>query len=111
MDKLTQYRAYIHQILEQYASQTHSYGEIETQVLEDTTHDHYQVCHVGWHQDRRIHGCILHLDIKDGKIWIQQNTTEDQIAKTLVELGIPKDDIVLGLHAPYRRQFTEYAAQ
>ena len=62
MDKLNQYRAYIHQILEQYASQTHSYGEIETQVIEDTVHDHYQVYHVGWHQDRRIHGCILHLD-------------------------------------------------
>ncbi len=111
MDKLTQYRASIHQLLEQYANQHHSYGDIETQVLEDTAHDHYQVCHVGWHQDRRIHGCILHLDIKDGKIWIQQNTTEALIAEALVDHGIPKEDIVLGFHAPYRRQFTEYAVQ
>ncbi len=111
MDTVSQYRAYIQQLLKKYATQTHSYGDIETQVIEDTTHDHYQVYHVGWHNDRRVHGCILHLDIKDGKIWIQHNSTEERIAAELVKLGIPKDDIVLGFHAPYRRQFTEYAAQ
>lgn len=111
MDKLKQYRACIHQILQRYAAQRHSYGQIETQVIEDTTHDHYQVYHVGWHDDRRIHGCILHIDIKDGKIWIQHNSTEEHIAAELVKAGIPKEDIVLGFHAPYRRQFTEYAVR
>ncbi len=111
MDTVNQYRAYIQQLIKKYATQTHSYGDIETQVIEDTTHDHYQVYRVGWHNDRRVHGCILHLDIKDGKIWIQHNSTEKRIAAELVKLGIPKDDIVLGFHAPYRRQFTEYATR
>ncbi|NJN90828.1 MAG: XisI protein [Leptolyngbyaceae cyanobacterium SL_5_14] len=63
---------------------------------------------VGWDGDRRVHGCVLHLDIKDGKIWIQHNTTELQIAQELAALGIPKQDIVLGFQAPYLRQFTEF---
>ncbi len=111
MDKVSQYRACIHQVLQTYATQTHSYGEIETQVIEDTTHDHYQIYHVGWHHDRRIHGCILHIDIKNEKIWIQHNSTEQRIAAELLELGVLKEDIVLGFHVPYRRQFTEYAVQ
>ena len=111
MDKVTQYRACIQQILQHYATQTHTYGEIETQVIEDIAHDHYQVYYVGWHNDRRIHGCVLHLDIKDGKIWIQHNSTEERIATELVKLGIPKDEIVLGFQARYRRQFTDDAVQ
>ena len=31
------------------------------------------------------------------------------IADELVEMGVPKDDIVLGFHSPFKRQFTEYA--
>ena len=50
-----------------------------------------------------------HLDIKGGKIWIQWNGTEDDIAAELVALGVPKHDIVLGFHTPLLRQYTEYA--
>jgi hypothetical protein len=46
---------------------------------------------------------------KDGKIWIQHDGTEIGIANQLVELGIPKSDIVLAFHSPFKRQFTEFA--
>lgn len=111
MDKIAQYRTGIHQVFEKYATYTPSYGDIEVQLIEDTTNDHYQVYFVGWHDDRRVHGCVLHLDIKDEKVWVQHNSTENRIAEELMEAGIAKEDIVLGFHAPYRRQFTEYAAQ
>jgi XisI protein len=35
--------------------------------------------------------------------------TEEGIANELVELGIPKQAIVLGYHAPYDRQYTDFA--
>lgn len=109
MDKRITYRTHIHTLLQRYSDHTPPYGEIETQLIEDTEHDHYQVISVGWDKQRRIHGCTLHLDIKQGKIWIQHNSTEDDIAEELVTLGIPKDDIVLGFHAPSRRRYTGYA--
>ena len=110
MDKLTRYRTYVHQILEPYTRHKPSYGDIEIQLIEDTTHDHYQIYHVGWDGHRRVHGCSLHLDIKNDKIWIQHDGTEIGMANELVKLGVPKNAIVLGFQAPYMRQHTEFAA-
>ncbi|MDQ4078745.1 MAG: XisI protein [Chloroflexota bacterium] len=109
MDRVTQYRAYIQRLLEEYAHYKPSYGDLEVQTLFDQERDHYQLCTVGWHDDRRVHGCVLHLDIKDGKIWIQHDGTEIGIANELVELGVPKEDIVLAFHAPYKRPYTGFA--
>ncbi|NJO42492.1 MAG: XisI protein [Cyanobacteria bacterium CRU_2_1] len=68
-----------------------------------------QLVQVGWQNNRRVYGCILHLDIKDGKIWLQHNGTERQVADELVALGVPKQDIVLGFQSPSKRKFTEFA--
>lgn len=84
-------------------------GETEVQLVCDTQRDHYQLMHLGWEGLRRVYGCILHLDIKDGKIWIQRDGTEIGIANELIAAGVPRQDIVLGFHAPYKRQFTEFA--
>jgi hypothetical protein len=51
----------------------------------------------------------MHIDIKDGKIWIQHDGTEVGIATLLLEQGVPANDIVLGFHTPFMRQFTEFA--
>ncbi|MEL6381237.1 MAG: XisI protein [Cyanobacteria bacterium J06626_18] len=64
--------------------------------------------YVGWRGIKRDFGCVLHLDIKDGKIWIQHDGTEVGIANQLVKLGVPKQDIVLAFHEPEVRQFTNF---
>jgi hypothetical protein len=51
----------------------------------------------------------MHLDIKNGKIWIQINNTELDIGQALVEMGIPKEDIVIGFQPVYIRQVSGYA--
>jgi serine/threonine protein kinase len=109
------YRQYIQQLLSERAQRSAKQREMQSNVLEydvqtifDTLHDHYQLLHVGWRNNRRDFGCILHLDIKDGKIWIQHDGTEEGIANQLVEMGVPKQDIVLAFHEPYVRQFTDF---
>jgi XisI protein len=109
MEKIEKYRDYIKNILLEYASYKPSYGEVEMEVIFDSEHDRYQVVRVGWENKQRVYGCSMHLDIKDGKIWIQQNVTEIDIGQELVDLGVPKSDIVVGFHLPYMRQFTEFA--
>ena len=49
--------------------------------------------------------------IKNEKIWIQQNTTEVDIALELMFMGVPKQDIVIGFHTPKMRQFTDFAVR
>ena len=106
-----QYRQYIrHLLLEraQRSSMQRNAQEYEVQTIFDSEHDHYQLLYVGWRGDKRDFGCILHLDIKGGKIWIQHDGTEEGIANRLVEMGVPKQDIILAFHEPYVRQFTGF---
>jgi hypothetical protein len=103
------YRQFIQQLLLERVQRSKSREGIELQAIFDTERDHYQLTYVGWRGDRRQFGCLLHLDIKDGKIWIQQDGTEVGIANQLMELGVPKEDIVLAFHAPFMRQFTTFA--
>jgi hypothetical protein len=110
MDRLERYRNLVQDILREYGSIKPSYGDMEFQTLFDHERDHYQLTTVGWDDYRRLHGCILHVDIKDGKIWIQHDGTEEGIASRLVSLGVPKEHIVLGFHAPYKRPYTGFAS-
>lgn len=107
---IEQYRRYIRHLLTeraQRASRQRNAPEYEVQTIFDTEQDHYQLLYVGWRLNKRDFGCILHLDIKGGKIWIQHDGTEVGIANQLVEMGVPKD-IILAFHEPAVRQFTDF---
>lgn len=73
--------------------------------------DHYQLLNVGWHGNRRVRGCVLQIDIKNEKIWIQHDGTEIGVANELVEWGVPKEDIILAYHAPYKRPYTGFGVE
>ena len=109
MDKLNQYRQIVRHILTTHAQVQPSYGEIVRQTIFDGEQDHYQVINTGWERQRRVYGCLIHIDIQDGKIWIQYDGTEVGVANELVEAGVPKQDIVLAYQSPYLRQLTEFA--
>jgi len=105
------YRQYIRHLLTERAQRQvmqQKVQEYEVQTIFDAEHDHYQLLYVGWRGNKRDFGCILHLDIKDGKIWIQHDGTEVGIANLLVEMGVPKQDIILAFHEPEVRQFTDF---
>lgn len=109
MEKLEIYRNYIKELLLDCSQNQPAYGEIEVQTIFDVEGDHYQILHLGWHQKTWIHSCIIHIDIKDEKIWIQWNGTERDLAAELVDIGVEKKDIVIGFHTPFMRKFTQYA--
>lgn len=109
MDKLQRYREIVRRVIEEYAKDKPSLGQVKTESVIDPAHDHYEVMHVGWHGHRRIHGAVVHIDIHDGKVWIQHDGTNRPVADELVEAGIPKEDIVLGFHPASVRQHTGFA--
>ena len=108
MDKLAQYRQYVQKLINHYAEDDVSDDEVEVQLILDTERDHYQWMNVGWQELSRIYRTIIHIDIKDGKIWLQQNLTDQNPAEELVAMGVPREDIVLGLQPPYKRPYTDY---
>ena len=109
MEKIELYRAHIQKVIRESGRVKPAFGDVKMQPIFDTEHDHYQLTYVGWHGRRRKYGCLMHLNIANGKIWIQHDGTEVGIANELVELGVPKEDIVLAYHPPYKRPYTGFA--
>ena len=109
MASLDVYRQIIETILTEYARLPYAYEDILTEAVFDRVHDRYVLVNVGWDNGQRVHGGLVHIDIIDGKLWIQRDGTEHGIAKELVQAGVPKDRIVLGFQPAYIRPHTEYA--
>ena len=88
------YQRCIKQILSEYESlQT---DQLSTELIFDDERKHYLVMWLGWNGYKRIHECAIHIDIVDDKIVIQWNDTEELLEDSLMSLGIPKQDIILG---------------
>ncbi len=83
--------------------------DVEEQLIVDEQRDHYQVLAIGWENGKRVCYPVFHLDIRDGKIWVQEDATDSRIVDQLEKAGVPKKDIVLAFMAPYKRSFTDYA--
>lgn len=77
----------------------------------DDTNRHYLLIEEGWERGKRIHGVFVHIDLIDGKFWIQADHTEEGIATELLEAGVPKDKIVLAFKSIERRRMTEFAVE
>ena len=103
------YRELVKSIIYKYVNEQPQSDLENIEIIFDQEREHY-LLYAGWHDEERIYGCPIYISIKNGKIWIQRDFTEEGIANQLVELGVPKTDIVLGFRSPYVRQFTGFAS-
>ena len=110
MDRVERYREIVRRVIEDYARYKPSHGQIETEAVADRDRDHYEVLHVGWDGARRVHGSVVHIDIRAGKVWVQYDGTSLPVAEELAAAGIPREDIVLAFHPAELRQHTGFAA-
>ena len=107
--KVKKYERFILDILAEYAKVRYSNIDAHNTLITDKDNHHYQIVTIGWDKNKFIHDCPIHIDIIDGKIWIQQNMTEIDLDDELLELGVPKSDIVLGFLTPKMREYSDYA--
>jgi hypothetical protein len=92
-----------------YAQYQPARGEVQIEVIFDAGNDHYELIYAGWNGPYRIHGSVLHIDIRHGKIWMQHDGTEGGIAEELVKAGVARDRIVLAFKPPDIRPYTDFA--
>jgi hypothetical protein len=109
MDPLDPYRAILESILIEYTRIPYSHGDFHTEAIFDRTRDRYALINVGWDGRERVHGCLVHVDIIDGKFWIQRDGLEHGIATELLEAGVPKDRIVIAFRSIEMRRHMEFA--
>lgn len=110
MDKIKKYQKAIKKVIRKYHSPVvkHNYDEYESQIVFDEERGHYFLINVGWNEYDRIFSCMLHIDLKEDKIWIRQDWTEG-VVDDFLKMGIPKLDLILAFLAPYKRPYAEIA--
>lgn len=86
----------------------HNEAYLRHSLIFDDVHEHYQLLRYGWQNEKYIHNVSIHIDIIGGKVWIQRNTTEEEIVDVLAENGITSGDVVLGFVSPEMRKLYAY---
>ena len=110
MDRLKHHRKIIQEVLIEYHQLNEKSGSTtESALVFDEVHDQYLLLLMGWHKDERIKSVMIHIRLKDDKIWIEEDWTEDGVATDLLHKGIAREEIVLAFHPPHVRQYTEFA--
>lgn len=111
MARVDEYKNIVLQALEEHKSPRSSAQPDEEHdfIVADGKNVHYQLMSIGWKEAKRVYGCLVHLDIIEGKIWVQYDGIETGITERLLELGVPKEDIVLGFQMPFKRKFSGFA--
>jgi XisI protein len=111
MDKLSEYRKAIQKLLTEYDCfyTTSSMEDHENCLVFDEHRDQYLWIHMGWQGKQRCKGITIHVRIKNEKIWIEEDWTEEGVATELINSGIPSEDIVLAFYPPEERYLTDFA--
>lgn len=108
--KLEKYESILIGALQEYADMFNQQRDgLEAKVIINRAGGHYQLLNLGWRKDDYHFYVIFHFEVKNNKIWLQENRTDVLIAKELVDKGIPKEYIVLGLQEPELRAESGYA--
>jgi XisI protein len=99
MDRVDEYRQITNEFLADFVK-----NDANAQLILDQSHDRYLVMHNEWRDEYRIYGCAMQLDIIEGQIWIQHNSTEIYIDRELIQRGVAPRDIILGFRSPSIRK-------
>ncbi|MEM8642101.1 MAG: XisI protein [Cyanobacteria bacterium P01_G01_bin.54] len=112
MDRVSLYRKSIQKILTEYyeiSAQTPEPDGMESVLAFDEQRDHYFWLQIGWDEDGRVRAITVYIRIKDEKIHIEQDLTEEGMAKELLRFGVLPEDIVLAFQPPEMRKYTDFA--
>ena len=110
MDKITNYQNIIIDFLQEQGKYTLGMNkDIRREIIIDRESNNFQLLYIGWKGHNYQFFVAFHLSIINDKIWLQWNRTEHEVVDYLMERGVPKTDIVLGLTPPYARIHTGFA--
>jgi XisI protein len=109
MGDVANYAEIVKRIIREYAAIRPANGDILIETIFDDAQGHYEMVYSGWDGWRRVHGSVIHVDVRDGKVWVQHDGTEAGITDELLEAGIPAKSIVLAFHHPEKRKLTPFA--
>jgi hypothetical protein len=111
MDKLSEYKETVKNILNFYVELDRKTPEpnMEYFLIADDENGQYLWKTIGREKDKHVDLTTVYIRLKNDKIYIEEDWTEEGIAMDLLRAGVPKEDIVLAFHEPSLRKYTEFA--
>jgi XisI protein len=95
MDKITQYKKAIKEILEVLASRIPvNRPTLKKHLVIDDAKNEYILVSLGPNEVKYYYNVLVHLEIKDGKILIHEENIDPTIYERLMDKGIAEKDIV-----------------
>jgi hypothetical protein len=114
MDKSTEYIKILKEIFDEYQSlMKRASSNIDQKIspifIVDELQGIFAWLDFGWTKQGRTKSINVFVRLKDGKIHIEEDWTEEGIGTILLERGVSPKDIVIEFHPPEMRQYTEFA--
>jgi hypothetical protein len=109
MDTLIKLDQVIESVLQQTVDTLSVHENENFQIIIDADRKNFVLIMLGWEGHRRVHDCLVHIQIIHDRIWIQHDGIEDSITESLEAAGIPKNQIVLAFYPEHVRVHTGYA--
>ncbi len=111
MDRMTQYRKIVEGIIHQHVEQEKKESNSELLAVCDAESGNYLLMEVGWEPSQRIYNTLFHLRLKDNQVWIEEDWSEQGIARELLDAGVPSNAIELGFQPPDLRPYVEWPSK
>jgi hypothetical protein len=102
---------YAEEILTEYVKIPYSLSKTRQIAVCDRARGQFLIMLEGWEHFQRDHGCLVHLEIKDNKLWIQRDGTEDGLALEFERRGVPQEQMILAFYPPSDRAYADYAIE
>lgn len=109
MDSVNDLGEVVERILTVYTQIPYAHGDLRCEGIFDRQNHRYVLMTLGWDEGKRVHFPLVHIDIIEGKTWIEKDNTEAGVAEDLVRAGIPKSKIVIAFRSLEMRKHMEYA--
>jgi len=111
MADLTHYQNLIKPFMNTFAEIANSQPTPDTEmvVIFDDQHKQYMLLNMGWTKNGHLHHTTLHVYLREGKFWIEEDWTENGFANYLLEQGVSNEEIVLAFQPPEMRPLTDFA--
>jgi hypothetical protein len=109
MDTVEKFRQAIAAVFAEWEKLPRIPSDWRIEGVRDEKRDRYTLNMVDFGGERYRSNLLAHLEIRDGKIWILTDNTEDGLATQLLEQGVSKQQIVLAFYSPSTRELGEFA--
>jgi hypothetical protein len=96
-------------VVDDYARIKYVYDQVERQSVFDRDKGRFLLMIAGWNKGKRVHGCLIDVQIKNDKLWIERDGTEEGVGVEFERLGVPKSQMVLAWYPEEIREEDGYA--